>query len=728
MTTQIPAPPPTETDPPPAPSPTIASRYAAFVAGRRSKWVVLVLWLLLMGIGGSLAAGLADVQDNDPETWLPSSAQSTKAVQLAEKYFADKDSSTAVIVYARQGGLTQADLSRIDSDRANLADKVAVGDVSPAVVSEDKVAAFVSLPLRTSPSDVTVLTDKVKEAGKLTADGAPAGLDVKITGEAGSVKDFADVYSGMDGALLGAALGVVALLLLITYRSPVLWLIPLIAVGLASQVASGVVYLLAKHAGLVVNGQSAYVLMVLAVGVGTDYALLLIARYREELHRREDRHTAMALAVHGSLPALAASAATVTIATLCLVFGSMNSTKGLGPVVAIGVVLVFFAMTSLLPALLVILGRWVFWPVKPRVTEGYDLSPAQGHNKWARIAGAVARRPRAVWIGTALVLGVMTLGIVGVQTGQTQAEQFTGKVDSVTGQQVLAKHFPAGSSAPADVYVLDAGAETATATVAKVPGVSSVNTLAAKGGWTHLTAVLRDAPDSAAAKDTVRDIRKALDGANGPAADAVVGGQTAVALDVSEAQGDEENLLIPLILAVVLVMLLVLLRAVTASVMLLVSVVLSFAAAVGTASLLFHALDHAKIDRGLVLFGFIFLVALGVDYTIFLMTRAREEVALRGHREGILTAVTVTGGVITSAGVVLAATFCVLAAIPTVSALQQGLLVAVGILLDTFLVRSLLVPALALDLGPRIWRPGLTAQETAPHEPGKSRAEVPSPV
>ncbi|MGW2706585.1 MMPL family transporter [Streptomyces sp. NPDC001340] len=728
MTTQIPAPPPTETDPPPAPSPTIASRYAAFVAGRRSKWVVLVLWLLLMGIGGSLAAGLADVQDNDPETWLPSSAQSTKAVQLAEKYFADKDSSTAVIVYARQGGLTQADLSRIDSDRASLADKVAVGDVSPAVVSEDKVAAFVSFPLRTSPSDVTVLTDKVKEAGKLTADGAPAGLDVKITGEAGSVKDFADVYSGMDGALLGAALGVVALLLLITYRSPVLWLIPLIAVGLASQVASGVVYLLAKHAGLVVNGQSAYVLMVLAVGVGTDYALLLIARYREELHRHEDRHTAMALAVHGSLPALAASAATVTIATLCLVFGSMNSTKGLGPVVAIGVVLVFFAMTSLLPALLVILGRWVFWPVKPRVTEGYDLSPAQGHNKWARIAGAVARRPRAVWIGTALVLGVMTLGIVGVQTGQTQAEQFTGKVDSVTGQQVLAKHFPAGSSAPADVYVLDAGAETATATVAKVPGVSSVNTLAAKGGWTHLTAVLRDAPDSAAAKDTVRDIRKALDGANGPAADAVVGGQTAVALDVSEAQGDEENLLIPLILAVVLVMLLVLLRAVTASVMLLVSVVLSFAAAVGTASLLFHALDHAKIDRGLVLFGFIFLVALGVDYTIFLMTRAREEVALRGHREGILTAVTVTGGVITSAGVVLAATFCVLAAIPTVSALQQGLLVAVGILLDTFLVRSLLVPALALDLGPRIWRPGLTAQETAPHEPGKSRAEVPSPV
>lgn len=728
MTTQTPAPSPTETDRPPVPSPTIASRYAAFVAGRRSKWVVLVLWLLLMGIGGSLAAGLADVQDNDPETWLPSSAQSTKAVQLAEQHFADKDSSTAVIVYAREGGLTQADLTKIDSDIAGLADKVAVGEVAPAVVSEDKIAAFVSVPLRTSPSDNKVLTDKVEEAGKITADGAPAGLDVKITGEAGSVADFAEVYSGMDGALLGAALGVVALLLLITYRSPVLWLIPLIAVGLASQVASGVVYLLAKHAGLVVNGQSAYVLMVLSVGVGTDYALLLIARYREELHRHEDRHTAMALAVNGSLPALAASAATVAIATLCLVFGSMNSTKGLGPVVAIGVVLVFFAMTSLLPALLVILGRWVFWPVKPRVTPGYDPSSAQGHSKWAKIAGAVGRRPRAVWIGTALVLGVMALGIAGVQTGQTQAEQFTGKVDSVTGQQILAKHFPAGSSAPADVYVRDAGAESATATVAKVPGVSSVSTQVAKGGWTHLTAVLRDSPDSAAAKDTIRDIRKALDGASGPAADAVVGGQSAVALDVSEAQASEEKLLIPLILAVVLVMLLILLRATVASALLLGSVVLSFGAAVGAASLLFHALDYPKIDRGLVLFGFIFLVALGIDYTIFLMTRAREEVALRGHREGILTAVTVTGGVITSAGVVLAATFLVLAAIPTVSALQQGLLVAVGILLDTFLVRSLLVPALALDLGPRIWRPGMTPKETAPQESAKTRTEEPSTV
>jgi RND superfamily putative drug exporter len=689
---------------------------------------VLVLWLLLMGIGGSLAAGLADVQDNDPEAWLPSSAQSTKAVQLAEQYFADKDSSTAVIVYARAGGLTQADLSRIDGDRARLTDKVAVGEVSPTVVSEDKVAAFVSVPLRTSPSDNKVLTDKVTEAGKLTSDGAPAGLDVKITGEAGSIADFAEVYSGMDGALLGVALAVVALLLLVTYRSPVLWLIPLIAVALASQVASGVVYLLAKHAGLVVNGQSAYVLMVLSVGVGTDYALLLISRYREELHRHEDRHTAMSLAVHGSLPALAASAATVTIASLCLVFGSMNSTQGLGPVVAIGVVLVFFAMTSLLPALLVILGRWVFWPVKPRVTAGYDPNSAQGHTTWGKVAAAVGRRPRVVWIGTALVLGVMALGITGVHTGQTQAEQFTGKVDSVTGQQVLAKHFPAGSSAPADVYVRDAGAATATAVVGKVPGVSSVNTQVAKGGWTHLTAVLRDAPDSAAAKDTVRDIRTALDGSTGPAADAVVGGQSAVALDVSEAQGDEETLLIPLILTVVLVMLLILLRATIASAVLLGSVVLSFAAAVGTASLLFHALDHAKIDRGLVLFGFIFLVALGVDYTIFLMTRAKEEVRLRGHREGILTAVTVTGGVITSAGVVLAATFCVLAAIPTVSALQQGMLIAVGILLDTFLVRSLLVPALALDLGPRFWRPGLKPQETAPHEPGESRTEAPSIV
>ena len=722
MTTVLPASQRSGAEPPPTSA--FLSRYASLVAGRRSKWAVLVLWLLLIAVGGSLGAKLGSVQDNDPQTWLPADAQSTQAVKLAEEHFADKDSSTAVVVYARGSGLTSADLSKIDSDRGRLA-SVAKGTVAAPMVSKDHKAAFVSVPLRTSPNDNSVLGDGVDKVGDVTKKGAPDGLEVRIAGQAGNIADFINVYSGMDGALLGSALAVVALLLLVTYRSPVLWLIPLLTVGMASQVASGVVYLLAKYAGLVVDGMSAYILMILAVGVGTDYALLLIARYREELHRHEDRHEAMRFAVNRSLPALAASAGTVAIATLCLVFGSMNSTRGLGPVVAIGVTVVFLAMTSLLPALLVILCRWVFLPFVPRHRPDYDASAEVEHGRWAKVAGLVGRRPRLVWVAAAGVLAALAIGITSVQTGQTQAEQFTKKVDSVAGQQLLTEHFPAGSSAPADVYVPDAAATSVLGTVKGVAGVDSVSTVGSREGWTHLAAVLKDAPDTQAARTTVEHIRDALGKTSGQAREAVVGGQTAVALDTSNAQGDEEKLLIPLILAVVMIMLVVLLRALVAPLVLLASVVLSYASAVGAASLLYHALGHPRIDRGLLLFGFLFLVALGVDYTMFLMTRAREEVAVRGHRRGILTGLTVTGGVITSAGVVLAATFCVLATIPTVGALQQGLIVAVGVLLDTFLVRSLLIPALALDIGPRIWRPGRPeAAEPGPAAPVERSARA----
>ncbi len=690
------------------------NRYAGVVTGRRTKWVVFAVWLLLIATGGSLAAKVADVQDNDPETWLPSSAQSTQAVQLAEEHFDDRDSSTAVVVYAREGGLTSADREKITADRGEIGDGIAAGEVDRPAVSEDGQAAFLSFPVRTDPSDNGVLTDAVDAADEVVAGDAPDGLEVRVAGEAGSIRDFADVYAGMDGALLGAALAVVAVLLLLTYRSPVLWIVPLLVVFLGSQVASGVVYLLAKHADLLVNGLSTYILLVISVGVGTDYALLLIARYREELHRHEDRHEAMRNAVRRVLPALAASAGTVGLATLCLVFGSMNSTQGLGPVVAIGIAVVFLAMTSLLPALLVILGRWTFWPVIPRFSPEFDAGVEKEHSWWARVARLVGRRPRTVGAASLAVLVALGFGITTVEVGQTQAEQFTKSVDSVEGQELLAEHFPAGSSAPADVYVPDGAAAAALQAVQGVDGVASTTTAGSAGGWTHIEAVLADGPDTSAAKDTVERMRGALGDVGGAGADTVVGGQSAILLDTSEAQRDEEMLLIPLILGVVLLMLVLVLRAVVAPLVLLVSVVVSYAAAVGAASLLFHAIDHPHIDRSLLLIGFLFLVALGVDYTIFLMTRVREEVRSRGHREGTLTGLTVTGGVITSAGVVLAATFCVLATIPTVQSLQQGLLVAIGILLDTFLVRSLLVPALSLEIGPGIWRPGHPEKQPPP--------------
>jgi putative drug exporter of the RND superfamily len=684
------------------------SRYARLVAGRRSKWVVLVFWFILIAVGSSLAAKVGSVANNDAQTWLPASAQSTQALVVSEQHFAAKNVSTAVVVYARRTGLTATDLDKIRADRSLLTRQgAAVGAIAAPIESPHGQAAFLSVPLRTSPSNQNTLGNEVKHLRAVAQDGAPAGLQVAITGPAGSLSDYINIYSGLNGAILGVTLAVVALLLLITYRSPFLWLFPLLTVALASEVANGVIYLLGKYGGLTVNGESGYVLTILVLGVGTDYALLLIARYREELHRHENRHDAMETALGRCLPTIAASAATVAIATLCLLLGSMNSTRGLGPVAAIGVVTAFLAMTSLLPAVLVILGRWVFWPFVPRPHEGYDHAVTeQEHSVWARIAGVVGRSPRPIWIGTALVLGALTAGALAITTGQTEAQQFTRPVESVTGQALLNQYFPAGSSGPADIYVPSGGATAALSAAQHVPGVTSASAVASSGGWTHITAVLTAAPDTAAARQTVASIRTALAAAPGQARSALVGGPSAVTLDTYSAEAAEEHRLFPIILGVVLIMLILLLRALVAPVLLVLAAVLSFAAAVGTASLLFRALGHPQVDGGLLLFGFVFIVALGVDYTIFLMTRAREEVQRRGHRDGVLASLTATGGVITSAGLILAATFCALTVIPTVGSLQQGLLVAVGVLLDTLLVRSLLVPALALDVGPRVWRPG----------------------
>ncbi|MFB4302125.1 MMPL family transporter [Actinomadura sp. NTSP31] len=688
-------------------------RCIPWIVGRRSKWAVLAVWVLLIAVGGSLAAKVGSVQDNDPASWLPADAQSTRAVEIGQRYFADRDTATATVVYTRGGTLTAADLAKAGHDRAALG-PAGAGPASGLVVSPDRGAAYFGVPLRTAKNDNGVLGDEVKHLRSLVRTDAPAGLTIKITGEAGSIADYIDVYSGMDGLLLGVTLAIVAVLLLLTYRSPLLWLVPLLVVAMGSQVASGAVYLAGRYAGLPVDGLSIYILTVLSLGVGTDYALLLIARYREELHWHADRHAAMAQALRRCLPAIGASAATVGLATLCLVLGRMNSTRGLGPVVAVGVVVVFAAMSTLLPALLVTLGRWVFWPFVPRHLPGAVTEPDEGRGVWAGVARFVARSPRLVWIATAGVLVVLALGSATLSNGLTQAEQFTTKTDSVTGQRLLADHFPAGASAPVDVYVPAERAPGALAALARTPGVASATATATARGRTHLAAVLRAAPETPAARRAVQRIRTDLRGDG-----AVVGGPTAVALDTADAQAGEDALLFPLILAVVGIMLLLLLRAVVAPLVLLGSVVLSYAAALGTAALIFHALGHPRIDQGLLLFGFLFLVALGVDYTIFLMTRVREEVHRVGHTEGVLTGLRVTGGVITSAGIVLAATFSVLAVIPTVNSLQEGVLVAVGVLLDTFLVRSLLVPALAIRIGPAFWWP---------HSLGRRSVSGPAPA
>jgi RND superfamily putative drug exporter len=682
-----------------------------------------VVWIGLVVVAGGFAAKLQEVQKNDAQTWLPSDAESTRAFEIFEENFANADTASAIIIYAREGGLTDADRSKVEQDRTRFT-SLAEGQVSPLVPSADGAALLLNVPLETFQSDFTAIRDSVNQIRDIAQEGAAPGLTVHVTGEAGTAADLIDAFAGIDTTLLLATVTVVTIILLFVYRSPFLWLVPLIAVGISSQVANGAVYLLAKHAGLLVNGQSASILPVLVFGVGTDYALLLIARYREELRRHEDRQVAMAIALRRSLPAILASASTVVIALGCLLAATMNSTRGLGPVLIIGIVAAFLAMSTLLPALLVILGRWVFWPRVPRYQAEFVQADALAdHGVWSRIAERVRRRPRVIWTTSAVVLIGFALGITSLSTGLPPDKLFLKEVDSTAGQKILAVHFPAGSSAPLDVFARASAEPAVRAAATATEGVAGVAPPDPGGDWVHLTVVMTDAPSSPEAEETVDRLRDAVHAV--PGADAVVSGATAVTVDTNRATQRDERLIIPLILLVVFLVLAILLRAVVLAVLLLASVVLSFAAALGLSSLIFNALGHPQVDKTLPLFGFLFLVALGVDYTIFLMTRAREEVASVGHESGVIRALGVTGAVITSAGLVLAATFAVLAVLPTVNSMQQGLLVAVGVLLDATIVRVLLVPALALDVGSRSWWPSRLAARRDISRDAADRIAVP---
>jgi putative drug exporter of the RND superfamily len=480
-------------------------------------------------------------------------------------------------------------------------------------------------------------------------------------------------------------------------------------------VAEAVVYLLIKHAGLTVNAQTAGILTVLVFGAGTDYALLLVARYREELRRHGDRHEAMALALHRAGPAIFASASTVIMGMLCLLLADMNSTQGMGPVAAIGVGVGLLVMLTLLPALLVICGRWVFWPKRP--VEGSAEPTATGI--WARVGNRIDRRPRTVWVTTAVILGVACLGVLQLDaTGLTNSEQYTKTMPSVTGQTVLARHFPAGATEPVQI-VTNAGSAQGVATAAQVDGVAQVAKPLVSDGVALVTATLTNAPDSQAAYDTIDTLRSAVHAV--PGASARVTGTTAINLDVQRASAHDAKLLIPIILLVVFLILTLLLRALVGPLVLIATVVLSFGAALGLSTLIFHhVLGFAGADSSLPLFVFVFLVALGIDYNIFLMTRVREETLRYGPERGALIGLGATGGVITSAGLVLAGTFAVLATLPLVAFAEIGFTVALGVLLDTIVVRSVLVTALNLDLGRWMWWPSrLSAPDSsgveAPH-------------
>ncbi|GCD92161.1 MMPL family transporter [Nocardioides sp. LS1] len=672
---------------------------AGKLTGRVTKWIVLVAWIIIFGVAGGFASKLTDVQNNEASSWLPSSAESTRALEKLAP-FQDQNDIPTVLVYTRSGGLTPDDLSAIKAQVAEIQGmKGVVGQVQGPIPSQDGEVAQTVVTYNFGQNgwnDLPATADKLREIMAID------GVTTHIAGPGGQAADSAEAFAGIDGTLLFATLGVVILILLFTYRSPVLWLLPIISAVFALFTSEAVIYFLAKYADLTVNGQSQGILTVLVVGAGTDYALLLVARYREELRRHEDRHEAMAFALHRAAPAIFASAGTVVVGMLCLMLAEMNSTAGLGPVNAIGVGITLLVMVTLLPALLVICGRWIFWPARPHM--GSAEPTASG--LWARVGRRISPRPRTVWVGTTVVLLVACLGLFKLDAhGLSTEDQYTKEFDSVKGQKVLIEHGLVDTSTPIMVVANADKAQDVAAAMATVPGLSTPDTsVPPVNGVALVTATVPGDVAAQAAFDKVTEVRTAVHGVSG--ADALVGGSSALYLDIEKASSRDNKVIIPVVLIVVMLILMVLLRALVSPLLLMLTVVLSFGAALGISTLLFeYVFGFNGADASFPLFVFVFLVALGIDYNIFLMTRVREETMTKGTRQGSLIALSATGGVITSAGLVLAATFAVLGSIPLVFLAEMGTAVALGVILDTMIVRSVLVTALNLDLGSKIWWP-----------------------
>ena len=681
--------------------------------GRRSKWVVLAVWILVLVVIGPLAGKFEDAQENDPADYLPGNAESVEAIEVLEE-FPSGDIVEAVTVFSRDGGLSAGDRAAIAKTRAAMDEdaREGVGRTSPPIFSDNGSAALLITPI--------TVEDGTNEAGELLVDatddikdeleGLPSGLEAKVTGPAGFSADAIAVFDSINGTLLYATALLVLVLLIIIYRSPIFWLIPFFAVLLAEITSRGMGYLLAE-AGVTVTGQSGGILPVLVFGAGTDYALLLVSRYREELRTHTDKHDAVRIAMRKAGPAIVASGGTVMAALLTLTLAEVTGTSGLGPIGALGVGLAMVSMLTILPALLAITGRRAFWPFIPQVgSEGID----ETHGAWSRIAGWVGRGPRRVALGSGALLLFLCLGLTQLNSDLTSGNGFRDDVDSAEGQELVEKSFPAGADAPTNIVVTDvpkAGA--VRAAVAGAPGVAEVSPEVERGpGGLKLTATLDEDPFSTAGFDLVPGIRDAAHGAAGEGV--LVGGPTAEEYDLRQSAARDNRLIVPIALVVVFLILAMLLRAIVAPLVLIGTVVLSLGAALGIAAFFFeYVFGFPGMDPTLPLFAFIFLVALGIDYNIFLMARVREESLTHGTREGVLRGLAVTGTVITSAGIVLAGTFSALAVLPLVSLTEIGFTIAVGVLIDTFIVRTLLVPALVLEIGDRVWWPSALAKGAA---------------
>ncbi|MFG6443988.1 MMPL family transporter [Microbacterium sp. P07] len=713
--------------------------------------VLVLIWLVGGSIGGPYFGKVDEVAVNDRSSFLPQSADSTQVGErLAD--FAGSDSIPAlVVVTADEGELTSAQLASLQT----LADDIAAlpgiaGDVSPPVVSDDGAATQIFVPID-GAGDVGEIVAEVRAT---VADDAPDGTEAWVTGPAGFTADLVRGFQGIDGLLLIVALGAVFVILVVVYRSPLLPILVLLTSTFALCVALLTVWWLAKAGVVVLNGQVQGILFILVIGAATDYALLYVARFREAIGDGRRRWDATTRAWRGAFEPILASGGTVIAGLLCLLLSDLATNRALGPIASIGIAFAVLSALTFLPALLALFGKAAFWPFVPKPGSSAipdDLTaPARGI--WPRQARFVARRARPLWIICIVVLLGASVGVTQLKAdGVPSSDLVLGASEARDGQDVLAEHFPAGSGSP--VYVLVADDETAGAleVLEGSAGVESVSAASADSptgqasvilengtpvytavgppgspapeptlseGAVLLSGTLTDAADSVAAEDTVRALRASLDDSLGEGT-ALVGGETATDVDSNDTSIRDRTLIIPVVLAVILVILMLLLRSIVAPVILIGTVILSFGAALGVSALVFDGVfGFPGADPAVPLYGFVFLVALGVDYNIFLMSRVREESLVHGTRQGILRGLVATGGVITSAGLVLAATFAALGVIPILFLAQIAFIVAFGVLLDTFLVRSLLVPALAYDIGRHVWWPsklGRTDAEPALH-------------
>ncbi|MGN6409496.1 MAG: MMPL family transporter [Curtobacterium sp.] len=678
--------------------------------------LMIAVWVAVARFGGPTFGTISQVTNNDQASYLPASAEST-AVQAEQRRFYGAATIPANVLFVRARGLTVRDRAAVAAESARLATVAGVDSVSPPIPSADGKAVQLIVAVRSAADGGTVVTAMRTSLAAHTVQ----GLRSWVTGPVAIGADFGAGFGGIDGVLLLVALAAVLVILLLVYRSLLLPVVVLATSGFALTGSILVVYGIAEAGWVTVTGETRGILAILAIGAATDYSLLLVSRYRGALVLGLEPVPALLRAWRRSIAPVGASAATVVLAVLCLGFSDLSSNKGLGPVAAIAVAFAFLSAVTALPAMLALLGRAAFWPFVPRPAR----SAAEDSSRlWARIGRLVGRHPRRVWIVTAVALGAMATGLVGLRAGGVpQTDLLLTPSQSVAGQRELARHYDAGSGSPV-VIIASAARRASVARLAeRAPRVASVAVFTGDrspasaappkvvGGMVLLEATLDVAPDSETAQHTVAVLRTELASVD-PSAQ--VGGTSALDLDSNTAAQHDLAIVLPIVLAVILVVLVLLLRSLVAPLILIASVVLSYSATLGVAALAFDdVLRFPGADPSVPLFGFVFLVALGVDYNIFLVTRVREECMVRGHRAGVLAGLQATGGVITSAGVVLAATFAALTTIPILFLVQIALVVAFGVLLDTVVVRSLLVPAVAIDVGPAFWWPSRIARTDA---------------